>query len=248
MSNSYFQFKQFTIHHERCAMKVGTDGVLLGAWAPFEGLPQGARLLDIGTGSGLIALMLAQRFPQAHVLGIDINEEAVLQAQENIAASPFAARCNAQCTALHTLTQSVASARSTDGTPLFDAIVCNPPFFEEALLPPDTGRRDARHTVSLPFDELAQDAAQLLCPDGRFAVILPTPAFDAFHLQCFTQGLSLEVRCDVKTTARKEPKRTLACFRKSQDVTRRNDDVLVLTENVVRSTAYATLTRDFYLH
>ena len=238
MSNSYFQFKQFTIHHERCAMKVGTDGVLLGAWAPFGDLPLGARLLDIGTGSGLIALMLAQRYPQAQVLGIDIDAGAVEQARENVAASPFAKRVTIACQALQELQVEEAA---------FDAIACNPPFFEESLLPPDAGRTTARHTTTLPFAALALHAARFLRPDGRFAVVLPTTAFDAFHLQCFSQGLSLEVRCDVKTTAHKEPKRTLACFRKSADVSRRNEE-LVLTENGVRSAAYAALTRDFYLH
>lgn len=246
MSNSYFQFKQFTIHHEHCAMKVGTDGVLLGAWAPFEGLPHEARLLDIGTGSGLIALMLAQRYPEAQVLGIDISEDAVRQALENIAASPFAARCIARCTSLQSLMQQAAS-ETGDAKLRFDAIVCNPPFFEESLLPPDAGRRDARHTVSLPFDELARDAARLLLPDGRFAVVMPTAAFDAFHLQCFSEGLSLEVRCNVKTTASKAPKRTLACFRKSMDVARR-DEELVLMDNCQRSADYVALTRDFYLY
>ena len=246
MGNSYFQFKQFTIHHECCAMKVGTDGVLLGAWAPFEGLPTGACLLDIGTGSGLITLMLAQRYPQTQVLGIDIDAAAIAQASENIEASPFAARCRVECCSLQQLAQQTASG-TADSAPRFDAIACNPPFFEESLLPPDAGRRDARHTVSLPFDELVQVSAQLLCPDGRFAVILPTPAFDAFHLLCFAQRLALEARCDVKTTAHKAPKRTLACFRKSADV-KRHDATLVLTENGVRSVEYTALTRDFYLH
>ena len=87
MSNSYFRFQQFTVHQDRCAMKVGTDGTLLGAWARG-----GRRILDIGTGTGLIALMMAQRFPQAVVTAVDIDEDAVGQASENVAASPFAGR------------------------------------------------------------------------------------------------------------------------------------------------------------
>ena len=247
MANGYFQFKQFTIYHDRCAMKVGTDGVLLGAWAPFD---HPERILDVGTGSGLIALMLAQRFPAAAVEGIDIDAAAIAQAQENIAASPFAARCTARCCTLHSLIQQAASETgapnaSAPGS-LYDAVVCNPPFFEESLLPPDARRRDARHTTSLPFPELAADSARLLRPGGRFCVILPTTAFDAFHLLCFDHGLTLEARCDVKTTPRKPPKRTLACFRKDT-VTTRCYDTLTLNENGQRSTAYSALTRDFYL-
>ena len=118
MSHSYFQFKQFTIHHDRCAMKVGTDGVLLGAWAP---LIQPRHILDIGTGSGLIALMLAQRYPQAQVTGIDIDTASIEQAAANVAASPFAERVSVKCQALQALQDATAS---------FDAIACNPPFFE----------------------------------------------------------------------------------------------------------------------
>ena len=247
MANSYFQFKQFTIHHDRCAMKVGTDGVLLGAWAPLD---HPARILDVGTGSGVIALMLAQRFPAATVEGIDIDAAAIAQAQENIAASPYAARCTARCSTLHSLIQQAGSATGVQNAPapeeLYDAVVCNPPFFEESLLPPDARRRDARHTTSLPFPELAADSARLLRPGVCFCVILPTTAFDAFHLQCFDHGLTLEARCDVKTTPQKPPKRTLACFRKDTATTRRND-TLTLTENGQRSSAYAALTRDFYL-
>ena len=92
MANDYFQFKQFTIHQKHCAMKVGTDGTLLGAWAQVPSAS--ARILDIGTGTGLIALMMAQRFPKASVLGIDIDPDAVMQAKENVAASPFASRIN----------------------------------------------------------------------------------------------------------------------------------------------------------
>ncbi len=234
MSNPWFQFKQFRIQHDRCAMKVGTDGVLLGAWAPLE---DSQNVLDIGTGSGLIALMLAQRFPTSHILGIDIDEAAVEQARENVAASPFAERVSISHTALQTL-------ESPDGA--FDAVVCNPPFFEEALLPPDASRSAARHTASLPFNELIASAARLLCADGRFCVILPTPAFEAFHLQCFAKGLQLEHNCAIQTSPTKAPKRTMACFRKSTQV-RRRDELLTLTENGSRSTAYTQLTRDFYL-
>ena len=234
MSNPWFQFKKFRIQHDRCAMKVGTDGVLLGAWAPLQ---DGTKVLDIGTGSGLIALMLAQRFPSSSILGIDIDEAAVSQARENVEASSFAERVEIRHCALQDLD-------TPDGA--FDAVVCNPPFFEENLLPPDASRSAARHTTSLPFNELITSAARLLRANGRFCVILPTPAFETFHLQCFAQGLLLERRCMIQTSPTKAPKRTMACFCKSTQVSRR-EELLTLTENGRRSEAYTLLTRDFYL-
>ena len=112
MSNDYFRFKQFCIHHDRCAMKVGTDGVLLGAW----GCVEGRRILDIGTGTGLIALMAAQRNLEAKVWGVDIDEEAVLQAQENIAESPF-------CSRIECILKDVLAFETKE---LYDAILCRP--------------------------------------------------------------------------------------------------------------------------
>jgi len=215
-------------------MKVGTDGVLLGAWAPLH---NGNRILDVGTGSGLIALMLAQRFPTSTILGIDIDTSAVSQARENVAASPFANRVAIEGISLQELEAEPAS---------FDAIVCNPPFFEESLLSPDAGRTVARHTTNLPFVELIQHSARLLKPDGCFCVILPTTSFDSFHLQCFALELSLAVRCDIQTSPGKAPKRTMACFQKAEKITRR-DELLVLTEGGQRSAAYSALTREFYI-
>lgn len=238
MSNSYFQFKQFIIHHDHCAMKVGTDGVLLGAWAP---LGQPKHILDIGTGSGLIALMMAQRYPQALVLGIDIDASSVIQARENVATSPFAERVSIE----HTALQELSAAPAT-----FDAAICNPPFFEESLLPPDASRAAARHTTSLPFEELVSASARLLSEGGRFCIVLPTTAFDAFRLLCFHEGLFLTARCDVQTSLRKAPKRTLACFTKGKNTeapSTPTTEHLILTENGQRSPAYAELTRDFYL-
>ena len=137
-----FKFKQFEIHQDRCAMKVGTDGVLLGAWAPG-----GKRILDVGSGTGLISLMMAQRFPEAQVLGIDMDGEACEEAAENVAASPFADRVEIECCRL----QDYHSAES------FDAIVSNPPFFLNSLKNPDSKRTMARHTDSLPFRDLFRE-------------------------------------------------------------------------------------------
>ena len=142
MANDYFRFKHFTVWQQHCAMKVGTDGVLLGAWA--DG---GQRILDIGTGTGLIALMMAQRFPAAEVTAVEIDEQAAMQACENVAASPFADRVNV----IHDDILRYADA-CAEGC--FDAIVCNPPFFVNSLKNPDSKRALARHNDNLSFCQL----------------------------------------------------------------------------------------------
>lgn len=250
MSNAYFQFKQFTVRHDQCAMKVGTDGVLLGAWAPFR---QPATILDIGTGSGLIALMLAQRYPQATLTAIDIDASAIAQATANVASSPFKSRISVLHTSLQQYASlSLAASQPAAGTLTpqqaapFSAIACNPPFFENSLLAPDPSRCTARHATELTLDELVASAAHLLQPDGQFAVVIPTDSFERLRRLCFVAGLSLEAACHVQTTPRKTPKRTLACFRKGASEA---PDIatLLLTVDGLRSPAYAALTADFYL-
>ena len=214
-------------------MKVGTDGVLLGAWAP---LPATGHGLDIGTGTGLLALMAAQRADGMDFIGIDIDVAAAAQARNNVDASPFAERIDIEQCALQDF---------HSGDMLFHAILCNPPYFESSLLPPDASRMTARHTCSLSFEELVTAAARLLHADGYFSVILPSASFDDFHRLCFNAGLHLYRRCDVQATARKAPKRTLACFRhEAAELPKEN---LILEENGRRSAAYQQLCADFYL-
>ena len=142
MGKNSFQFKQFTINQDRCAMKVGTDGTLLGAWA---NAPKGpCRILDIGTGTGLVALMMAQRYPESQVVGIDIDRDAIIQAQENVDASPFSER----------ITIINEDATKIDDKEVFDAIVCNPPYFVDSLTCPESQRTLARHTVTLTYEQL----------------------------------------------------------------------------------------------
>lgn len=234
MSNPYFRFKKFTVWHDRCAMPVGTDGVLLGAWAD---LGHAGRILDVGTGSGLIALMAAQRNESALVTGIDVDEGAVLQAAGNVAASPFADRVEI----LH------GDVRSFRPSVLFDAVVCNPPFYSEAVLPPDAGRCVARNTASLSFSELVGSVACLLAEGGLFSVIVPTQAESDFVSLCLLSRLYVQRVCRVKTTVRKEPKRVMITFSKSM-CSSPSSEVLVLTDAASRrSEGYARLTADFYL-
>ena len=234
MGTSTFQFKQFTIAHDRCAMKVGTDGVLLGAWAE---LPSTGSVLDAGTGTGLIALMLAQRSPFLRVTGIDVVPEAVEQARENVAASPFADRVEVRLQSLQAL--SATEAR-------FSAIVCNPPFFTSSRLPPDADRSIARHAGTLSFEELATSSARLLTEHGTLSVILPFDAFDTFRLLCFARGLLVKRSRSVQGTARKLPKRVLATFVKGE-ADWVQEKPLILNHGNCRTDDYTALTRDFYL-
>ena len=161
MAKDHFRFKQFTVWHDRCAMKVGTDGVLLGAWAPVEGVK---RVLDVGTGSGVIALQIAQRAPHARIIAVEIDPEAARQAASNVAASPWADRIQVVCADFaHFLAEEP-----------FDLIVSNPPYFVHSLHNPDASRTQARHNDSLPYDILFRHATTMLAPEGTFCLIAPT--------------------------------------------------------------------------
>ncbi len=232
MSNDIFRFKQFSVRHDRCAMKVGTDGVLLGAWGSVEG----KRILDIGTGTGLIALMAAQRNPEADVLGIDIDESAVAQARGNVAESPFNRRI--ECILQDVLTFEPEAP--------FDAILCNPPFFTEDTLPNNRSRALARNNKCLPFPQLIKKVAVLLAENGTFSLIVPSGLAQEIVGLCMENGLHLIRRCQIHTTARKPPRRTLLEF------SRQNRSCEMLTLRLVaddgtRSQQYQELTKDFYL-
>lgn len=235
MANDYFQFQQFTVRQSRCGMKVGTDGTLLGAWAQA---PAGqCRILDIGTGTGLIALMMAQRFPEAHIVGIDIDADAVSQARENVMESPFSDRITIQqC--------DVLQFDDTDG---FDAIVCNPPYFVDSLTCPDEQRTTARHTVTLSFEGLAKAAFRLLKTDGIFSVVIPTDNRSSMETAARMEGFFLSRVYLIKTTPQKEPKRQLIEFRKSPvNKTDTEEESIQISPNK-RSPWYQQLTQAFYI-
>ena len=219
-----FRFKQFTIQDDRCAMKVGTDGVLLGAWCP-----KGTRILDVGTGSGLIARMLMQRCPEAEVEGIDIDEAAVEQAREN--------GVNAYCSSLQ------------DWQGSYDLIVSNPPYFQNSLKNPDKGREMARHTDTLSYAELIQHSARLLQEGGRLALILPAEAENEIREIAARYSLYCTRATRVYSKETKPVRRVLLSFVMT---TVRNDDMatdtLVLEdEKGGRSLPYQELCREFYL-
>lgn len=228
-----FRFKQFFIEDSKCAMKVGTDGVLLGAWAPVSGYRlqvTGYRILDVGTGSGLIARMLMQRCPEAEVEGIDIDEAAVEQANEN-GVRAFQARL-----------------QEWQGT--YDLIVSNPPYFQNSLKNPDEGRKTARHTDTLSYAELVKHSARLLSEGGQLAVILPAEAENEVRQLAATEELYLTRVTRVYSKENKKPKRVLLAFQlKIEDLRFEilEDSLVLEDEKGGRSLPYQELCKEFYL-
>lgn len=229
-----FAFKQFTIEQDRCAMKVGTDGVLLGSWAKG-----GTRILDIGTGTGLIALMMAQRYPTAHIDAIEIDKEAAQQAKENVAQSPFANRVNIVNIALQNYKEQSQGK-------LYDAIVSNPPYFENSLKNPDKNRAQARHTDALPFRELMHNAYSLLSDEGIFSIIVPNEAKSTIEYEAIVVGLSISKMVHIKTKSNKAPKRLLMEFRKQPSVAEITTECLEQDDST-KNQWYKNLTSPFYI-
>lgn len=237
MSNSYFQFKQFTIHHDRCAMKVGTDGVLLGAWAPTDGVKQ---ILDVGTGTGLIAIQLSQRCPDARVTAVEIDKEAALQAKENVSASPWAERICIYCQDFCCFPEEQK----------FDLIVSNPPYFIDALKSPDRQRQLARHTGELNYELLFGKSVRLLSPQGRISIIVPSEVEKNVTDTAWKYGFFPCRMLKVYTKAGKPCRRILLDFA-FQTPTQREcevDELYIEDTSGQYSPEYKMLTGAFYLH
>lgn len=191
-----FRFKQFAVFNDRTAMKVGTDGVLLGAWCPVDGV---RRVLDVGTGCGVIALMIAQRNATAVIDGIDIDHDAIEEATLNFERSPWSGR----------LAAIEGDFNSMIHTHEYDLIVSNPPYFTNGVLPTGEARTQARHSNMLTYHQLIEGASRLIADDGMLALITPTDAEqDIIESATFA---SLPVRQQVRVIPVEggAPKRTL---------------------------------------
>jgi len=214
-------------------MKVGTDGVLIGSWANHV-LPKD--ILDIGTGTGLIALMLAQRFPNANIVGVDVDQSACKDAQHNFNQSPFFTR------------MQLVKGRIQNYNPpnKFDLVVSNPPFFENSLKPSTQSRSTARHTGQLNFRELINNACRLLNKNGVIAMIIPkSREFDLISIT-EQEGLFLEAITEVRGTSFTPVKRVLVAFsRKPGELTK--STLVVENSRHQYTNEYIQLTKDFYL-
>ena len=243
MSSPFFRFKQFTVWHDRCAMKVGTDGVLLGAWCPLPSKkPRRVRVLDIGVGSGLIALMLAQRLHQREdlfsVLGIDIDCDAVEQSHINFQQSPWK----------DSLTSQACRLQDMQAEHAFDLIVSNPPYFQDSLKNLNAQRATARHTDTLSYAELIAHSARLLQEDGILALVLPIEAEQEILTLAADHGLHPTDITYVHSKPSKPAKRLLIALSPISDSRRPMTETMYIeSENTPRSDEYKELTKDFYL-
>lgn len=231
--NNFFQFKQFTIHQDLCAMKVGTDGVLIGAW----GAVGETRMLDIGCGSGLISIMAAQRTTTMKIDAIDIEESAVRQSEINVAACPWSDRI----TIHHTTIQEFNPQYK------YDFIISNPPYFINSLKEGKDARAIARHSNTLPYSDLAKSVERLLTENGIFSVIFPYLEANIFIVEAAKYSLYCIKRVDIKGTATRATKRVMLQFARSRKEII-NDELII--EDGARhhyTQKYKELTKEFYM-
>lgn len=231
-----FRFKRFLVCQPRSAMKVGTDGVLLGAWAHLN--EHHRRVLDIGTGTGLVALMVAQRTESwgAEVVGVEIDAPSAEDAADNFRSSEWAAR----------LSVVECAVQEYAPTEKFDHIISNPPYFVNSLLSPDSSRTTARHTTSLSFEELARAAGRLLSSQGVLSLVLPYDAVGDMILAAVRVGLFLVRREDVRSKPTSAPLRSLLEFG-FEPLTTVRTELTIHTSDGDYTEEYRNLTRDFYL-
>ena len=237
-----FKFKQFAIKQENSLMKVGTDGILLGAWATAKS-PQ--TILDVGTGTGLLALMMAQRYPQARVDAIEIDEASALEAMDNTENSPFASRINVAHTALQIFAENTPNR--------YDLIVSNPPFFNTGLV-----RNTARHTNALSHKDLIFGVKKMLNEKGQFCLILPKKEGEDFIELAKNYDLYLAEKINVKPKPSKAIERLLLRFSIPPACASARDrqeclcyDELIIEEageQRIYTKAYINLTKEFYLN
>ena len=234
--NKPFQFKQFSLDQDRCAMKVGTDGVLLGAWAAIHHEPKS--ILDIGAGTGLVALMLAQRSTAETIEAIEIDEEAFEQCVDNFEASPWADRLFCYHAGLDEFLREIEEA--------YDLIVSNPPFYFEDVSSGNTARDRARQNQSLPFDELLDGVSRLLTKDGIFATIVPFKEEENLVRLAATSGLFPTRILRVRGNPSADIKRCLLEFGfKKKEVSPK--ELIIEVKRHEYTNEYIDLTKHFYL-
>lgn len=231
-----FYFKQFTVHQDRCAMKIGTDGVLLGAWAEVSHAQQ---ILDIGTGSGVIALMLAQRTETARLHAVEVDADAYQQAFENVQATPWADRVRV----FHAPIQDFAQTSSDQ----YDLIVSNPPFFSGGTFSASQDRNSVRHTIKLPHGDLLQAVRKLLSAEGSFCVVLPLIEGLRFSELAQDYHLFCTKMTEVRPKADKPVERLLMQFQRNPRPLLKDSLVVQREERNDWTEAYIKLTGEFYL-
>jgi tRNA1Val (adenine37-N6)-methyltransferase len=232
-----FQFKQFTVQQDRCAMKIGTDGVLLGAWCPIENNP--FSVLDIGAGTGILALMLAQRSNAQQIDALEIDENAYEQCVDNFESSPWGDRLFCFHAGLDEFMDEPEEE--------YDIIISNPPFYSEDYKTESEQRDIARFQDALPFEDLIEAANLLLSENGIFAVIIPFKEEERFIDLCAEAELYPVKVTRVKGTPTSEIKRSLLAFKRYELSVLTAEELVIETARHQYTEEYIALTKDFYL-
>lgn len=237
MSESVFKFKEFSIQQSRSAMKISTDGILLGAWTPIYHNP--VNILDIGAGTGLISLMLAQRSNAEAIDAVEIDDDAYEECVENFERSPWSDRLFCYHASFLEFVAEIDDQ--------FDLIVSNPPFFANAVKSGDAQRDLARYSDALPFEHLLYGVSKLLSETGQFSVIIPYPDEKRFIVMAESVGLFPNTILRTKGTAKSDFKRSLMSFsfdKKNVQIS----ELIIEKERHVYTEEYQTLTSEFYLN
>lgn len=232
-----FQFKQFSVEQDRCAMKIGTDGVLLGAWAPISNNP--FSVLDIGTGTGIIALMIAQRSNAEQIDALEIDEEAYEQSVDNFENSPWSDRLFCFHAGLDEFMEEPEDE--------YDLIVSNPPFYTEDYYSNNEQRDLARFADAMPFEDLVEAADLLLSENGIFSVIIPFKEEEKFLALAKEYDLFPMKITRVKGNPVSEIKRSLLAFKRTETENFYVDELIIETKRHIYTEEYIALTKDFYL-
>jgi tRNA1Val (adenine37-N6)-methyltransferase len=236
MSNQWFKFKQFTISQDRCAMKVGTDGVILGAWTAIDGA---ARALDIGTGTGLLALMLAQRSELLTIDALELDRDTALQAAQNVAGSRFHDRI--------TVINEDFRTYDPGEDVLYDLLICNPPYFIASKKPFNRERSLARHTDTLGLNDLFTGSAELLSMHGRLSIIVPAEGYAGAVEEAGQAGLHPARMLYVHPLPGANPKRVCIEFHRKEQALATERIVLETGQRHAWTEDYRLLTKEFYL-
>ncbi len=220
-------------------MKVGTDSDLLGTLCAG-----GNRILDIGTGTGILSLMLAQRFPDAMITAVEIDDNAIRDAKVNFESSIYSDRIEL----IHKSFQDfVHDFKMAGDAPLYDCIVCNPPYFDKSTESKDMSRTRARHTSSLPFRVLIEGAYDLLQPDGVFSVCIPPEVLSDFKSECIIDGFWLQDEYRVKSIPEKAPKRYVLVHKKGRVYNANIHEHCMRNSDKSRSEWYKNLMKEFHV-
>ncbi|WP_138432871.1 tRNA1(Val) (adenine(37)-N6)-methyltransferase [Winogradskyella algicola] len=231
-----FKFKQFTVKQDRCAMKIGTDGVLLGAWTSVKHNP--FSVLDIGSGTGILSLMIAQRSHAEQIEAIEIDDDAYEQCSENFENSPWNDRLFCYHASLLEFVEEVEDA--------FDLIICNPPFYSEDYKTENKSRDLARFNDSMPFKHIIYAVAHLLTEDGLFSIVIPRKEEKDFIALANTIGLFPVRILHVKGNPDADVKRSLIEFSYTEKETE-TSELIIENERHNYTKDYINLTKDFYL-